>query len=311
MKVILTGGTGFIGSHVLMQLLREGHEVTVFARNTHKVPALHTTKGVSVLEIGMTDFDKIPAAIQGHDACVHVALNYNDTSAYHMLIHDTAPSIFLASECAKAGIKHFIYTSSTAANDSVYGASNLSTIGDTNCHVTTNCKHAPHSYYGATKAATENFLFGIEGSTGMRVNIVRPGYTFGNPALIGGYTQPDQRFHQIVEAAVKGLDIELIKNDGTQFIWAEDLAKIYTAILDSNLNKQTYFGLSNSFTSWQEIAEQAIKLCDSKSTIILKDLGWSNKPIMFDVSDIKRDFGYSFAPYPHIINHLEYLISTL
>lgn len=32
MKILLTSGTGFIGSHVLMQLLQDGHEVTVLAR---------------------------------------------------------------------------------------------------------------------------------------------------------------------------------------------------------------------------------------------------------------------------------------
>lgn len=307
MKILLTGGTGFIGSHVLMQLLHDGHSVTVLARNAHKVPALHTLPHVQVLEIGMTDFDKIKEVIPGHDACVHIALNYNDTSAYDMLINDTAPSIYLASECAKAGVSHFIYTSSTAANDSVYGASELPTIGTTNCHVTTQCKHAPHSYYGATKAATENFLFGIAGSTKMRVTIIRPGYTFGNPALEGGYTQPDRRFHTIAEAAKTGKDIELITNDGTQFIWAGDLAKIYSAVLQSNYNLHTYFGLSNCFTSWESIAIEAIKICNSQSKIILTNLGWSDKPIMFDVSDIERDFGYSFSPYPHINHHLEYL----
>ena len=309
MKIVLTGGSGFIGSHVLMQLLSEGHQITMLVRNANKVPTLHTIPNITVLEIGMTDFDKIPQAIQGHDACFHVALNYNDLSAYSMLMSDTAPSIFLASECAKAGIQHFIYTSSTATNDSAYGVSDLPPVGETNCHVTKNCKHNPHTYYGATKAATENFLFGIEGSTGMRVNIIRPGYTFGNPAIEGGYTQPDRRFNDIVRNIKSNKDIELIKNDGTQFIWASDLAKIYTAVLNSNFRKNTYFGLSNSFTSWIQIAQEAIQLCNSKSKIIVKDLGWSDTPIMFDVSDIKRDFGFSFSSYPHITEHLKYLLS--
>lgn len=308
MKVILTGGTGFIGSHILMQLVNAGHSVTVFARNANKVPAIQKLPQVQVLEISMTDFDKIPEAVKGHDACIHVALNYNDTSAYEMLMSDTAASIFLASECAKAGVSHFIYTSSTAANDSVYGASNLPTIGDTNCHVTTGCKHAPHSYYGATKAATENFLFGIAGQTNMRINIIRPGYTFGNPAIEGGDTQPDRRFHSIAEAAAKEQNITLTKNDGTQFIWAGDLAKIYTAVLHSNVNKHTYFGLSNAFTSWEAVAKEAITISNSKSKIILNDLGWSDKPIMFDVSDIKKEFGYDFSPYPHINDHVKYLV---
>lgn len=311
MNVLLTGGTGFIGSHVLMKLLEAGHSVTVMARNTQKVPAIHSLKNTKIIEAPITDFDAIPAIVKGHDACIHVALNYNDTSAYDMLMSDTAPSIFLANECAKAGLSHFMYTSSTAANDSVYANPNPQIIENTNAHVTTASKHDPHTYYGATKAATENFLFGITGITGMNITIIRPGYTFGNPALEGGYTQPDRRFHAIALAAKQNKDIEIVKNDGTQFIWAPDLASIYTAALTSKRNKQTYFGLSDRFTSWEYVALEAIRLCNSTSKIRIQDLGWSNTPIMFDVSDIERDFGYKFSPYPHITSHISYLLDIL
>jgi UDP-glucose 4-epimerase len=40
MKILLTGGTGFIGSYVAMELVQYGHQVTILARNQHKVPAL-------------------------------------------------------------------------------------------------------------------------------------------------------------------------------------------------------------------------------------------------------------------------------
>ncbi|MDR1762268.1 MAG: NAD(P)-dependent oxidoreductase [Bacteroidales bacterium] len=311
MNILLTGGTGFIGSYVAMQLLAENHNVTILARNANKVPAFHTMPRVQVLEIGMTDYEKITQLLQTHafDACVHVALNYNDTSAYDMLMSDTAASIYLASECAKYGVTHFIYTSSTAANDSVYDNPSPKLLNNTNAHVCTWSKHDPHSYYGATKAATENFLWGITGVTGMRVNVIRPGYTFGNPVIEGAYTQPDRRFHEIAKNIRQGKDIEIIKNDGTQFIWAGDLAKIYTALLNRTYNKHTYFGLSNCFTSWLDIVREAKQLCNSKSNIIVKDLGWSDQPIMFDVSDIQRDFGFSFSPYPHITQHIEYLLT--
>lgn len=309
MNILLTGGTGFIGSYVAMQLLSENHNVTILARNANKVPAFLTMPRVQVLEIAMTDYEKITQVLQSQkfDACVHVALNYNDKSAYDMLMSDTAASIYLASECAKYGVSHFIYTSSTAANDSVYGNPSPEVLTN-GSHVTTRCKHDPHSYYGATKAATENFLWGITGVTGMRVNVVRPGYTFGNPVIEGAYTQPDRRFHEIAKNIRQGKDIEIVQNDGTQFIWAGDLAKIYTAVLNSSFNKHTYFGLSNCFTSWLNVSLTAKQLCNSQSNIIIKDLGWSDKPIMFDVSDIERDFGYSFSPYPHIAQHVEYLL---
>ncbi|MFQ3578948.1 MAG: NAD(P)-dependent oxidoreductase, partial [Bacteroidales bacterium] len=236
MKILLTGGTGFIGSYILKSLLDRSYNVTVLARNANKVPIYHTISNLQVIEASMTDFEKIRKIVSGHDACIHVALNYNDSSAYSMLMDDTAPSIFLADECAKAGVKHFIYTSSTAANDNIYANPNPQITGAEGSHVTVTSKHDPHTYYGATKAATENFLMGIEGITGMRVNIVRPGYTFGNPVFPGAFTQPDRRFHSIVSRALKGEPIEIIKNDGTQFLWAGDLAKIYMSVLDANFS---------------------------------------------------------------------------
>ncbi|HPM35746.1 MAG TPA: GDP-mannose 4,6-dehydratase, partial [Spirochaetota bacterium] len=46
MKVALTGGTGFIGSYIAMELVSSGHEVKILARNADKVPFLHSVKGI-------------------------------------------------------------------------------------------------------------------------------------------------------------------------------------------------------------------------------------------------------------------------
>ena len=304
MKILLTGGTGFIGSYILIELLKQGHEVTVLARDKNKVPALHTLENVRVLEVSLTNFSGITEALVGQDACVHVALHYNDESAYHMLTHDTTSSIYLATEAAKAGLSHFIYTSSTAALDNIYS----------NQHnyphpVSETLKHDPQSYYGATKAATENYLMAIGSQTGMHISIVRPGYTFGNPVIEGAFTQPDQRFHEIVKAACSHKDIEIIKHDGTQFTWAGDLAKIYSALLQTNIHREVFFGLAQEFTSWEYIAEEAIKITNSRSKIVCKDLGWSSSPLLFDVNKIKEIFNLSFSPHPHITNHISYLAS--
>lgn len=304
MNILLTGGTGFIGSYVLMALVQEGHSVTVLARNKQKVPALLSTKNIDVLEIPMTDYAGMAEAVQGKDCCIHVALNYNDASAYDMLQHDTAPSVFLASEAAKAGVSHFIYTSSTAALDNIYSKPNIPTE-----RILITEKQDPQSYYGATKAATENFIMAIGSQTAMKVSIIRPGYTFGNPVIPGAFSQPDSRFRSIVQAAVRGQDIEIIKHDGTQFLWAGDLAQIYIAALHSNQHKKTYFGLSNEFTSWEYIARQAVKIAKSHSKIVLIDKNWSSRPLLFDVSDCKHDFGLEFSPEPHLTNHIEYLVA--
>lgn len=68
MEVFLTGGTGFIGSYVAMELVRHGHHVTILARNRNKVPALGRIDGIDIVEsdlnrTGTLRFDQ-PRGIQ-------------------------------------------------------------------------------------------------------------------------------------------------------------------------------------------------------------------------------------------------------
>src|ERR1035437_8581995 len=120
MKVFLTGGTGFIGSHILVKLLADGHQVTILARNKNKIPALHKMQHVSIVEGSIGDYKLIEKSIAGHDACIHVALYWGEPGGFNMLENDTAASVFLADAAAKAGCKQFIYTSSTAVVDYFY-----------------------------------------------------------------------------------------------------------------------------------------------------------------------------------------------
>lgn len=301
MKILLTGGTGFIGSYILMKLLDNGHQVQVFARNPEKVPALHELKGVEFVKGEITDTHLFNDLAAGMDACIHVALNYNDAGAGAMLLADTLPAVALADACAAAGVKHFIYTSSTAVNDYLY--MNVPGKGVVEKNVDEFNKQNPASYYGATKAATENFLHAISCQTAMRVNIVRPGYTFGNPVIAGASIYSDKRFGYIFHSAQTGRDIIVTKNDGTQFIWAGHLAEIFSKILEHGVNRAMYFGLAKRFMSWEAIAAAAIKQCRCTSKLIVEDKGWG-EPLIWDVTAIKRDLGLEFDSWEKLQEHV-------
>lgn len=305
MKVFLTGGTGFIGSHILVKLLENGHQVTVLARNKNKIPSLKSLADVTLVEGSMSDYDLLEKSIQGHDACIHVALFWGEPGGYNMLMNDTASSVFLADAAARAGCKQFIYTSSTAVDDYFYMVPE-NEREDKSKLIPATYKHKPATYYGATKAATENYMLAISYETKMKVNIVRPGYTFGNPIMKDAPTQADNRFKDVAVNAAKGVDIEIVKNDGTQFIWAGDLAEIYMQILNKDVNRKTYFGLSSAFYSWHDVALEAVKLANSKSKITIIDKGYSDVPVIFDVSDIKNEFDLEFNPQFQITEHLKY-----
>ncbi len=305
MDVFLTGGTGFIGSYVAMELVKHGHKVSILARNKNKVPELNKVKGIEIVEADISNRQVIQDMVRGKDACILVALKYTRKTGWEVLEDDTLPTVFISDMATKAGVKHFIYTSSTAVNDNVYMIEENKTSGLIgNVHTTT--KQHPTTFYGATKAASENFLLAQSYQSKMRINIIRPGYTFGNPVIKGGSTQGETRFRQIVSNVINNKPVKVTKNDGTQFIWAGDLAKLYLKILESEVNRKTYFGLSKDFVPWEKIGNEAIRRFNSKSKIEVEDRGWSEKVTLFDVSDMKNDFGLEFDPWNKILEHLDY-----
>ena len=307
MKIFVTGGTGFIGSHIVKELSNQGHSVIVLARNIHKVPALGFLPGVKLIPGDIGDVESYIPVLSDVDAVIHVAL-YWGNSAVEMLMNDTKSSVQLFELAAKAGVKNIIYTSSTAVNDWVYMDESAREFGS-KATVYEDTKQNPVTCYGATKGATELYLQATAFEYKIRANIVRPGYTFGNPAVAGGNIEADTRFSSIIENALIGKPIEVIKNDGTQFIDASDLSRIYLAILDSEVNGKTYFGLGNRFITWEEVAIETLKITGSKSELVVKDLGWPAHPALFDVTAIHRDFNMSFNSWRRIVEHLNYLIT--
>ncbi len=213
-----------------------------------------------------------------------------------MLETDTRATVFLLQACVEQGVKHFIYTSSTAALGGFW--SRMSEADPTR----------PSDYYGATKAASEAYVMAVGAKTSLRCNVIRPGYTFGNPVVAGAPMQPDQRFTSIVKSALGGQEIRVKKGDGTQFVWAGDLARLYAAVLGSERSREVYFGLATPFVTWQAVAEEAIRLTGSRSQLVTE--GEAAPPCLFDLSKIKDHFGLEFGSAEHITRHLRHLIAS-
>lgn len=294
MEIFLTGGTGFIGSYVVDTLLKKGHHITILARNPGKVSAFINHPDIGFLKGTLKSHSEIESVLGDYDACIHIALGWGDTPE-SMLIEDTMQSVFLFQCAAQKGIKHFIYTSSVAA------------IGEFRPEMREDIDTRPCDYYGATKASSESYLLAISKQTGMRSVIIRPGYTFGNPVVTGAPMQPDTRFRDIVSNALHNREIKLTRNDGTQFIWAGDLAKLYDAALNSTQSRQIYHGLGQEYVTWDEIAGMALTFTGSSSKITLEDKGYSDKPFLFNMSKIENEFGLKFGCREKIGEHLKYI----
>lgn len=78
MKVLVTGGTGFVGSHSVEALCRAGHEVRLFARSPEKVERMRRLRRLDELELrlgDMGDAEAVGRALEGCEAVLHAAAN--------------------------------------------------------------------------------------------------------------------------------------------------------------------------------------------------------------------------------------------
>jgi UDP-glucose 4-epimerase len=103
---------------------------------------------------------------------------------------------------------------------------------------------------------------------------------------------------------VNSKPVALTRYDGTQFISAGEIAQLYVKLLESDKSGEIYLALGNVFTSWEQIAKIALEFYhESKSEIVLNDLGWGAEPLLYNVKKMERDFGLSFDSQRDLREH--------
>jgi nucleoside-diphosphate-sugar epimerase len=119
MKVLVTGATGFVGSHLCERLIQEGYEVRALARESSDVSLLKSL-GIQIVYGNILDIDSVERAVDGCGVVYHLAARTSRHSSscsqddYAINIEGTKRVVNAA---VKAGIERFVYGSSVG----VYG----------------------------------------------------------------------------------------------------------------------------------------------------------------------------------------------
>ncbi len=112
MKILVTGGTGFTGSHLAKKLLSENNEVRVLARPTSKTDELRKL-GIEIITGDIRDRDKVFEAVKGTEKVFHVAAAYReayvDDKFYWDINYNGSVNVFDA--CLKYDVSRVVHTS--------------------------------------------------------------------------------------------------------------------------------------------------------------------------------------------------------
>ena len=122
MKVVVTGGTGFVGSHAVEALCRAGHEIRLFARSREKVDRVFEMRGVEVDDVvlgDMTDAESCRQALVGCEAVVHTAASVEIGNTRDVFSSNVDGIHNVVGAAVELGLDPIVYVSSIARGVSV------------------------------------------------------------------------------------------------------------------------------------------------------------------------------------------------
>ena len=134
--VLVTGGTGFLGSRIVERLLAQGRQVTVLARHPSRALA---ERGVRFVTASLDDADAVASACAGVETVFHVAAKVGVWGRYEDFYRtNVLGTRALLDGCRKHCVRRLVYTSTPSV---VYNGRDL-TGADESLPLTTDCPSA-------------------------------------------------------------------------------------------------------------------------------------------------------------------------
>jgi nucleoside-diphosphate-sugar epimerase len=232
MKVIITGGAGYLGSILTALLLAEGHQVRVLDSLAHGGESLLGAwchPGFEFVRGDIRDRAAVKAAVSGRDAVVHLAAIVGDPACARNpdLAREVNldASLQLIGESKQAGVARFVFAST---------CSNYGRMKDADRYVDEESELSPVSLYAETKVAVEMALLKSRDNNGWSPTPLRFATIYG--------VSPRMRFDLTVnEFTLEMLTRKHLKVFGEQFwrpyVHVRDAARGIATVLQSPTTK--------------------------------------------------------------------------
>ena len=283
MKCLVTGGSGFIGSHLVDYLLKEGHFVKVYDNlsggNYAFIKHHEKNKKFSFVKADLQDLKTLKKETKGIEMIFHLAANSDISKGildpridFDQTIQNTF-NVLLAMRDNK--IKKLFYTSGSGIYGDVGSTYTKENFGPL----------VPVSMYGASKLSAEAIIYAFSNFYDIRVWILRPANIIG-PRLTHGVI-----FDFIGKLKKDARNLRIL-GDGKQsksYLYVLDVIRCIDLVTKKTKEKINIFNIaSNSFITVNSIADVIVKEMEIKPKRIWTGgkIGWKG-----DVAKVRIDNG--------------------
>ena len=287
-KVLVIGGSGFIGAHLCKALSSLDIETTLFSKSADKIKKLDFSKKLRLIKGDIQDYKSVEYSIKGKDCIINLASvvnHYSDFNPYLDLDVNCRGQINVleARKKINPNSKYIFIGSRTQ----------FGTVGKKNLPVKEDDYQRPISLYGIHKQTAENYCNLYKKAFGIDSIILRLPQVYG-PSLTCSDT------HSIINKFIsKALNDEEFQVNGygkdlKDFVYIDDVVDLIIKVLQSEVKEGIFNVGAGKGTSLIRIAKRIVKICGSGSykavpfpkSIEKFELG----SFYFDISKVKRQF---------------------
>jgi UDP-glucose 4-epimerase len=271
MKILITGGLGFIGSHLAALLLTKGNQVEVIddlsSGSLSNVSSLVSDKNFTITHGSILDLDLVKNTMASADKCFHLAA----TLGVSNILNDPIKALEVnlnGSEIVLGQAAEFKIRTVLTSTSEIYGKNPIMPLFEDSDRVLGSPKISRWTYSEA-KALDEFMAFHLHKSKNFPVTIARLFNTVG-PRQVGKYGMVLPRF---IESALKNEPL-VVYGDGTQTRTFCSVSEVVNALSllseqDQTIGEVYNVGSANEI-SILELAKKVISITNSNSKIVHK-----------------------------------------
>ncbi|OGV96086.1 dTDP-glucose 4,6-dehydratase [Microgenomates group bacterium RBG_16_45_19] len=293
MKLLVTGGAGFIGSNFIRYWLREHPEDEMinldsltYAGNLENLSEVEKDQRYTFIKGDITDEAVVAQAMAKVEAVVHFAAeSHVDRSILspEAFIQTNVVGTYKLLEAARQKNLRFHHVST----DEVYGSLPL----DSQTRFNENSPYQPNSPYAASKAASDHLVRAYSKTYKLPVTISNTSNNFGP------YQFPEKLIALAITNLIEGKKVPLYTpgNQVRDWIFVEDHCRGIDLILSQGKIGETYLlGGATEYVTNREVVEQIIRLMKQPETMIevVPDRPGHDVRYAVDWSKAKKELGY-------------------